>query len=194
MSRSLASATLLFAASFAAATAATLPGHASATPSQETAAAPSQAPSPASTASPAQDSTKPAPKKTKRVWTNENLGDASGTISIVGDSQNTATSKPTAKSAPDKPVDPRLIANLRQSALGLQQQLASVEKELSDLKNFSKGDSKGAGGLKSSMAYTSASVDDQIRALTQKKSQVQAALDAVFDAARARGIEPGQLR
>jgi hypothetical protein len=159
-------------------------------------ASPAPAQDPASTASPApaQGSTKPAPKKTKRVWTNENLGDANGTISVVGDPQKPSTSKTPAKSAPDQPTDPRLIANLRQQALGLQAQLDGVDKELADLKNFSKGDSTGSGGLKTNMNYSSASVEDQIRSLTQKRSKIQGALDAVFDAARAKGIEPGQLR
>jgi hypothetical protein len=156
--------------------------------------APAQDPAPAASPAPAQDPAKPAPKK-KRVWTNENLGDANGTISVVGDPQKTSTPKTDAKSAADKTaIDPRLVANLRKQALGLQAQLDSVDKELSDLKNFNKGDSRNAGGLKTSMNYSSASVDDQIRTLTKKKSQVQAALDAVFDAARAKGIEPGQLR
>ena len=196
MSRSLPLATLLFAASLTPVATASSPHSASARISQEAPAATSQAPSPASSADPssAQDPTKPAPKKTKKVWTNENLGDASGTISVVGSPQDPQASKTAAKSAPDKPVDPKLVAGLRQRALALQQQLDSVEKELRDLKNFSKGDSKGSGGLKSSMDYSLASVDDQIRALTQKKNQIQAALDAVFDAARAKGIEPGQLR
>jgi hypothetical protein len=195
MSRSLPLATLLFAASLTPVATASSPDSASARISQAPAAT-SQAASPASTADPAsaQDPSKPAPKKTKKVWTNENLGDASGTISVVGSPQDTPASKTAAKSAPDKPVDPKLVAGLRQRVLALQQQLDSVEKELRDLQNFSKGDSKGSGGLKSSMNYSLASVDDQIRALTQKKNQIQAALDAVFDAARAKGIEPGQLR
>jgi hypothetical protein len=165
-----------------------------ASPQEPASPAPAQDPAPTSSPAPAQGSTKPAPKKTKRVWTNENLGDANGTISVVGDPQKPSASKPEAKSVPDKAVDPRLVANLRQQALGLQAQLDSVDKELAALKNFSKGDSTGSGGLKTSMNYSSASVEDQIRSLTQKKSKIQGALDAVFDAARAKGIEPGQLR
>jgi hypothetical protein len=189
MSRSFALVTLLF---FSAA----LAGLSSSPTCAQQAAAPAPAPAPASAASPApaQDSAKPVARKTRKVWTNENLGDAGGAISVVGDPQSTPTSNTVTRSAPDKPVDPKLVANLRQRALGLQQQLDVVDKELSDLKNFSKGDTKGSGGLKSSMDYSYASVGDQLRALTQKKSQIQAALDAVFDAARAKGIEPGQLR
>ncbi len=147
---------------------------------------PAQDPAPTTSPAPAQDSTKPAPKKTKRVWTNENLGDANGTISVVGDPQKPSASKPDAKNIPDKPIDPRLVASLRQQALGLQAQMDSVDKELADLKNFSRGDSKGSGGLKTSMNYSSASVEDQIRSLTQKKSKIQAALDNVYDVQRHR--------
>jgi hypothetical protein len=194
MSRSFALVILFFAAPLVCA--ARFPDSASATPSQDPAApAPAQDPAPTASPAPAQDAAKPAPKKTKKVWTNENLGDANGTISVVGDPQKTSTPKTEAKSAaPDRPVDPRLVANLRQQALGLQAQLDSVDKELADLKNFSRGDSKGSGGLKTNMNYSSASVDDQLRTLTQKKNKIQGALDAVFDAARAKGIEPGQLR
>jgi hypothetical protein len=159
--------------------------------------APPPAQDPATSAAPSQgpDSTKPASKKPKkRVWTNENLGDANGTISVVGDPQKPSASKPVAKSTSDRLADPNLVANLRKQALGLQAQLDSLDKELADLKNFSKGDSTGSGGLKTSMNYSSASIEDQIRSLTQKKANLQGALDAVFDAARAKGIEPGQLR
>jgi hypothetical protein len=188
MSRSFALVTLLFSASLVCTS--SLPAS-----SREAAApAPAQDPAPTASPAPAQDAAKPAPKKTKKVWTNENLGDANGTISVVGDPQKTSAPKTETKTAPDKPVDPRLVANLRQQALGLQAQLDSVDKELADLKNFSRGDSTGSGGLKTSMNYSSASVEDQIRSLTQKKSKIQVALDAVFDAARAKGIEPGQLR
>jgi hypothetical protein len=37
-------------------------------------------------------------------------------------------------------------------------------------------------------------VPDQIKALETKKNSLQAAMDQLLDAARASGIEPGQLR
>jgi hypothetical protein len=188
MSRSFALVTLFLSASLACAS--SLP----ASSQEPVSPSPAQDPAPTPSSTAAQASTKPAPKKTKRVWTNENLGDANGTISVVGDPQKPSASKPDAKSVPDKPVDPRLVAGLRQQALGLQAQLDSVDKELADLKNFSKGDSTGSGGLKNGMNYSSASVEDQIRSLTQKKNKIQTALDNVYDAARSKGIEPGQLR
>lgn len=187
MSRSFALVTLFLSASLCASS---LPASA-----QDPAPAPAQDPAPTTSPAPAQNSTKRAPKKTKRVWTNENLGDANGTISVVGDPEKPSASKPDTRStAAAKPTDPRLVASLRQQALGLQAQLDSVDKELADLKNFSRGNSTGSGGLKTNMNYSSASVEDQIRSLTQKKSKIQTALDNVYDAARGKGIEPGQLR
>jgi hypothetical protein len=37
-------------------------------------------------------------------------------------------------------------------------------------------------------------VEDQLKQLQAKKANIQAAIDNLLDAARASGIEPGQLR
>ena len=140
----------------------------------------------------AQDPAKPIAKK-KKVWTNENLDDARGAISVVGE----ARSVPETLSEPmsDEPVDPKLIANLRQQLLRLQAQLAQVDKQLVNLKDFSKGESRSSSGLqRNTWQYNSSSVDEQLRNLQANKNKIQAAIDSVLDVARKRGIEPGQLR
>jgi hypothetical protein len=77
----------------------------------------------------------------------------------------------------------------------LQADLASVEQQLSDLKGFSKGDAKGTGTLSTNtFQYSTASVEDQLKQLQAKKANIQAAINNLLDAARASGIEPGQLR
>lgn len=160
---------------------------------QEAAAAssPTQSQTSAPPEAPAQNSAKPKPKK---VWTNENLGDAGGTISVVGDSRNTSKTPPKTPSG-GKPVDPRVLASLRQQLQKLQSQLAVVDRQLSDLKDFGKGDSKHAGGLQQdTWQYNSSSVEEQIRNLQDKKAKIQASIDNLLDAARKSGIEPGQLR
>jgi hypothetical protein len=148
-------------------------------------------PRPQEPPAPAQNSTKPKPKK---VWTNENLSESGGTISVVGDTRN--ASKTPSKSAPvDKSIDPRILANLRQQLQKLQAQLAAVDQQLSNLKDFGKGEAKNAGGLQpNTWQYNSSSVDEQIRNLQGTKSKIQASIDTLFDAARKSGIEPGQLR
>jgi small-conductance mechanosensitive channel len=137
---------------------------------------------------------KPKPKK---VWTNDNLGDSNGTISIVGD-PNKAQGKPQSKAAAtsnaDKSVSPQVLAKLRDELQKLQAQLTVVDQQLSDLKDLSKGEAKSSGGVKPSLAYDSSSVDEQIRHLQEKKAKIQGVMDDLYDAARAAGIEPGQLR
>jgi hypothetical protein len=145
-----------------------------------------------------------APKpKPKRVWTDENLGEAGGTISVVGDAQSApkgqAAQRPQATSAPGKApdgvVDARTLAVVRQQLQRLQSNLDQVDRQLAQLKGFSKGDTKNAGGLqKDTWQYNSSSVEEQIRHLQEKKANLQTAIDDLLDAARRIGIEPGQLR
>jgi hypothetical protein len=164
-----------------------------------TASSPTQASGPSSAAATAAVS-KPRPKK---VWTNEDLGEVGGTISVVGNPQNSAPNKTAqprqAKSASPKPadgtVDAKTLAAVRQQLQKLQADLASVDQQLSDLKGFSKGDAKGTGTLSTNtFQYSTASVEDQLKQLQAKKANIQTAIDNLLDAARASGIEPGQLR
>src|SRR5215472_5081646 len=94
-------------------------------------------------------SAKPGAKKTKKVWTNENLSDAGGTISVVGDTRNApkGPARTDQRSSSGNAVDPRVISGLRQQLEKLQAQLADVDRQLADLKDFSKGSSKGSGGI-----------------------------------------------
>jgi hypothetical protein len=189
MSRSSALAGFLFAVALLTCAAKSSPS------SQDAATASSQGQSPtlAAPETPQDSTTKPAAKKTKKVWTNDNLSDASGPISVVGDARTAA--KPQSKTLDNKPADPKLVANLRQQLGKLRAQLAQVDKQLADLKDFSKGESRSSGGLhQDTWQYNSSSVDEQLRNLQTKKNQIQAAIDGVFDDARRQGIEPGQLR
>jgi len=162
-----------------------------------------QSQDPAAPASKSQNASSAAPQtpsqdkpKPKKVWTNENLSDAGGSISVVG-SAKASTSKPETKPRPtgDNSIDPRLVARLREQLQRLQGQLAVIDQQLSNLKGLSKGDSKNAGGLaQNTWGYNSSPIVEQIQQLQAKKTKVQAAIDEIIDGARANGIEPGQLR
>jgi hypothetical protein len=157
------------------------------TPPNARAAAPPKAP-------------KPRPKK---VWTDENLGEAGGTISVVGDPQAASKgqavqrpqAKPTAGKSPGETVDPRTLAAVRQQLQRLQMNLDQIDQQLAQLKGFSKGDAKNAGGIqRDTSQYNSSSVEEQLRQLQEKKANLQTAIDNLLDAARKSGIEPGQMR
>ena len=91
-----------------------------------------------SPAAQSQDRGAPAPpaetKKPKKVWTNENLSGANGAVSVVGDLKN----KP--KPASSKPANAQYVASVRKQLDKLQGEIADIERQLLDLKNFSDGE------------------------------------------------------
>jgi len=131
------------------------------------------------------------PKKAKKVWTNENLTEVSGSaISQIGAAKNGASRK----SAASKPASAQVVASFRKHLATLQAQLTDMDKQIADLKSFSKGEYSHANGLQMHKSYTMEPVQDQILNLEEKRKILAAQMDSVFDAARKRGIEPGQLR
>jgi hypothetical protein len=151
-----------------------------------------QSQDPGSSQPAAQPKDSPAPadvKKHKRVWTNENLSDANGSVSVVGDLR----SKP--KVVAPKPADAQYVASVRKQVEKLQQQLNDVDKQLVDLKNFSNGEpSTSASGVKLDKRYEREPIEVQMRALGDKKKDLQSKIEALLDEARKKGIEPGELR
>jgi hypothetical protein len=128
-------------------------------------------------------------QKPKKVWTNENLSGAHGAVSVVGDPK----SKP--KPATSKPANAQYAASVRKQLEKLQQQVDDVEKQLVDLKNFSEGEpSTSASGIKLNHSYNREPIEVQIRALQEKKKDLQSRMEALLDEARKKGVEPGQLR
>ncbi len=100
-----------------------------------------------SAAAQSQDRGAPAPpaetKKPKKVWTNENLSGANGAVSVVGDPKNNP------KPASSKPANAQYVASVRKQLDKLQGEIADIERQLLDLKNFSEGEpSTSASGVK----------------------------------------------
>ncbi len=155
-----------------------------------------------------------AKSKPKKVWTNEDMGDVTGTISVVGTEQpksTPTTSKisslqpavPSAGNAKqgaaaksgDNEVDPKTLAQVKQQVQKLQASIDQLDKQIDQLKGLSRGDSKNTGGLNAdTSSYSTATIPDQIKSLEAKRNELKASMDSLLDAARASGIEPGQLR
>ena len=154
------------------------------------AAAQSQDASPPPPAAPAQDSAPPAEtKKPKRVWTNEDIPRSTGAVSVVGD----AKSKP--QPASSKPANAQYVASIRKQLDKLQGQIADIDKQLVDLKNFSEGEpSTSASGIKLNKSYQLEPIEVQMRALQDKKKDLESKVDALLDEARKKGVDSSQLR
>jgi hypothetical protein len=158
--------------------------------------APSNSPpaSPTPATSPAQppDSSSPAaadPKKTKKVWTNEDVSGLTGPISVVGNSKNLG------KPGSGGKADPQYITNTKKELAKLRSQLDDADKQLTDLKDFSEGKAPAtSGGYQINKGYNREPVDQQIVGLQEKKKQLQDKIDALLDEARKKGVQPGDLR
>jgi hypothetical protein len=128
-------------------------------------------------------------KKPKKVWTNENLSSATGTVSVVGDPK----SQP--KPASSKPVNAQYVASVRKQLEKLQGQIADIDKQLVDLKKFSEGEpSTSASGVKLNKSYEREPIEVQMRALQDQKKDLVSKVDALLDEARKKGVESSQLR
>ncbi len=134
---------------------------------------------------------------TKKVWTNDNVPNSGEGISVVGSASSSGGSKssPKGSQATNSSIDPKVVASLRDQLHRLEAQLAVADRQYSDLKAQSKGDSKSSGGLQqNTYVYDSSSVEEQLKRLQEKKKRIQATIDELLDAARKAGIEPGDLR
>ena len=138
------------------------------------------------------NSTPPADaQKPKKVWTNDNLSHANGEVSVVGDTKS--KTKPANPNA--KPANSQYVASVRKQLEKLQGQIADIDTQLVDLKNFSSGEpSTTASGIQLDKSYQREPIEVQIRALQGKKKDLEARVDALLDEARKKGVESSQLR
>jgi hypothetical protein len=128
-------------------------------------------------------------KKPKKVWTNEDLPNTKTGISVVGDTKSKP--QPTAS----KPVNGQYAASVRKQLDKLQGQIADIDKQLVDLKNFSSGEpSTIASGIKLDKSYQREPIEVQMRALQDKKKDLESKVDALLDEARKKGVDSSQLR
>jgi len=87
------------------------------------------------------------------------------------------------------------VASVRKQLDKLQGQVADIDKQLVDLKNFSEGEpSTSASGMKLHKNYSSEPIEVQMRALRNKKRDLESKIDVLLDEARKKGVESSQLR
>jgi hypothetical protein len=158
--------------------------------SKDSAVAPAaQTPTPSDATPSGTASSTAVPKKTKKVWTNEEVTGISSTISVVGD-VHAGKSKSTSHS----PANPQYIAKTKLELQKLQGQIVDADKQLAKLKSFSEGEPVGSGAQEFHKGYNNQPIEQQRVNLEAKKKDLQAKIDALLDQAREKGVEPGQLR
>jgi hypothetical protein len=137
--------------------------------------------------------------KPKRVWTNEEIAGVGGdgAISVVGKAgggDSNPSSNNFQKTAPGSAARDKQAATYRDRLHQLNNQLETIDKKISQLRNFKADNASPSGGIDMHHGYYMTPVEDQVKQLEEKKKQIQAQIEAVEDPARKNGIEPGQLR
>jgi hypothetical protein len=151
----------------------------------------------------AQSSTAPAnpapeKKKTKKVWTNDEIAKVSGGVSVVGDGDvSTADSKKKSDSNNADPKDQarqRQIADYRKQLSHLQAQIDAIDKRIGQLKNFKGDNTSPSGGISINQGYNMVPFEDQVKQLEDKKKQFRAKMEDVESDAHKNGITSDDLR
>jgi hypothetical protein len=147
----------------------------------------------------ADTTTDQAKTKPKRVWTNEEIAGVGGdgAISVVGKAgggDSNPSSNNFQKTAPGSAARDQHAATYRDRLHQLNNQLETIDKKISQLRNFKADNASPSGGIDMHHGYYMTPVEDQVKQLEEKKKQIQAQIEAVEDQARKNGIAPGQLR
>jgi uncharacterized coiled-coil DUF342 family protein len=140
-----------------------------------------------------------AKTKSKKVWTNDEVSNVGGdgAISVVGKAgggDSNSASNNFQKIASGSGARDKQAAAYRDRLHQLNNQLETINKKISELRNFKADNTSPSGGINMHHRYDMTPVEDQVKELEDKKKQIQAQIDAVEDQARKNGFEPGQLR
>ena len=136
----------------------------------------------------------PEKKKSKKVWTNDEIGKTAGGVSVVGESgaQSAETNKKPANAKDD--ARQHQIDEYKDQLSKLQSQIDAIDKRINQLKNFHGENGSPSGGININQGYDMVPVPDQIRQLEAKKKQLRANMDDVETDAHKNGITSDDLR
>jgi hypothetical protein len=134
----------------------------------------------------------PDPKKSKKVWTNDDLGSVSGTVSVVGEAS--ATGSGVRSGSLSDAARKRMAEGYRSQIQQLQTQVEATDARISQLKKFKADNTSPSGGINPYQGYNMVPLEDQVKQLEDRKKQLQARIDDLENDAKKYGIEPGDLR
>jgi hypothetical protein len=145
-------------------------------------------PAVSSTPSPAPAAADTNAAAAKKVWTNENLNEARGTVSVVGDKRSQESLGTTSKTG-----DPATSAHVRPDLQKLQAQLDDVNKQLSLYKAFQEGEPVSTNVRDFDKGVSRVPVDQQMVKLKEKAVKLKKQIDDLVDEALKKGVPANQL-
>lgn len=134
--------------------------------------------------------------KTKKVWTNEEVGTLQGTVSVVGTEHKAGEKAKSSGNDAPAATDPRRgkIQRYRAAIAELRKKIDAADQRIGQMKNFKAEDSSPSGGINPNGRYTMVPLDEQVKQLEAKKKQWESSIEDLENQARREGIEPGELR
>jgi hypothetical protein len=136
-------------------------------------------------------------KKTKKVWTNDDVKTVKGGVSVVGDGDKASEPSPGRDADLDshrQSVAAQQLANYRNQIQQFRAQIDAIDKRIVQLRDFKAEDGSASGGIKMHQTYNMVPLEEQVKQLESKKKELQAKIADVENQARKSGIEPGELR
>jgi chromosome segregation ATPase len=153
---------------------------------------------PADKSAPKQDTlATPEKKKPKKIWTNDEVANLPGKVSVVGEANQGVEPRRKAgydSSSHEGDSQKSQIDNYRQQIGELHNQIDAADQRIAQLKNFKGENNSPMGGINPNKGYNMVPLEDQIKQLEAKKKQLQAQIDELENDARKNGIDPGKLR
>jgi len=122
------------------------------------------------------------------VWTNDDL--PAGRDRASRDEK----SPQNYPSSPNRAGDPQTVERIRKNLEKLESQIDDINKKLKTFREFLDGEPVSTGARDMRKGINRMPVDQQIRELEEKRKQLDAERGELFDEARKKGIDPGQLR
>jgi hypothetical protein len=143
-----------------------------------------------------------AKKKTKKVWTNEEVSGLTGGVSVVGTPAARRTMEteapekfdPEAQEARKSGDDIKDAEWYRKRLAPLRSQLDFVDRQIQKLKNFKASNAAPDGGMQQGSRYNMTPLAEQVKQLEVKKKSLQSNIDDLESDARHHGIASGELR
>jgi hypothetical protein len=117
-----------------------------------------------------------------------------GSISVVGNSPSSKADGPANGDLNSGKGGGAKAQQYRSRLAQLQAQMDQTDQKIVQLRGVESGATSGNSGLQLHHGYNMEPIPDQIKQLEDKKQQLQAKIDALYDEARKNGIEPGELR
>ena len=140
-----------------------------------------------------------APKKPKKVWTNDEVGSLKGSVSVVGGKhpvERQAMAENDQNGKEDGDWDPRAekVRQYRDAIDQTRTQIADADAQIAKLKDFKGENVAPSGGINPSQSYNMVPPEEQVKQLESRKRQLEAKIEDIENQARKEGIDPGELR